>query len=127
MSAAFVYPLSHSIKVPGTNKVGRITGRAEFLDNENQYCVEWTEQTGAAMRWFTEPELTGAVVAGTEPDATAMPLTTIPPESAGANTTNIVQDTREPVSDVTEQGNASEVATDPAPEVTQDDQQEAAA
>ena len=99
MSSAFVYSLNYSIKVPGTNKVGKITGRAEFLDAQKQYCLEWIEQTGAALRWFTEPELTGAVAAGIEPDATAPPLTTIPPESAGANMTNVVEDSTPDESD----------------------------
>lgn len=101
----FLFALSHTLNIPGTDKPGTITGRTEYLTAENQYLVEWAEVTGAAARWFTESELTGSVTPAMEPDARFEPLlTTIPPTGAEMTDATVTDAT------VTEEAPASKEA-----------------
>lgn len=61
MSKKFKYPLGIAVKATISGETGRIKGRAEYTNTENQYYVHLLAADGRAIdRWFDENELTQA-------------------------------------------------------------------
>ncbi len=61
MGKSFKFENGQQIKISVSGEVGKVTGRADYLEGENRYLVQYRAADGCAKEcWWTEGSLEAA-------------------------------------------------------------------